>query len=161
MKGRIADFPPAFRWKSLPGFVVSSCFPQTRQTPDMNNPKTDLLQRWDQVETETLTPWISRQMIHGDRIMLAQIHLKKGCVVPLHQHDNEQFSYVLEGKMRLWVGKGELEEIVIESGEVLHLPSNVPHKAEALVDTRCLDVFSPPRQDWIDGTDAYLRSQLD
>ncbi len=119
-----------------------------------------ILYKWNEVEKEKLTPLFTRQMVHGERIMLAHIHMKKGSIVPLHHHDNEQFSYILDGEMRFWYGEGEeLEELVIKTGEVLHLPSNVPHKAEALVDTLSLDVFSPPRQDWISGTDAYLREQ--
>ena len=117
-----------------------------------------VLYRWDEVQTESLTPLLDRQMIYGERIMLANIHMEKESFVPLHHHDNEQFSYILEGSMRFWVGEeGNQQEIVIRAGEVIHLPSNVPHKALALEDTLSLDVFSPPRQDWIDGTDDYLR----
>ncbi|NIS64145.1 MAG: cupin domain-containing protein [Gemmatimonadales bacterium] len=91
--------------------------------------------------------------------MLAHVHLKKGCVVPRHAHENEQFTYVLEGALRFWIGEDEVDERLVRSGEVLHIPSNVPHKAEALEDTLDLDVFSPPRRDWLDGTDAYLRGK--
>ena len=116
--------------------------------------------RWSDIENEPLTPLLDRKMIWGERVMLAQIYLKTGSSVPLHHHDNEQFSYIIEGSLRFWVGKeGEQREIVVGAGEVLHLPSNVPHKAVALEDTLSLDVFSPPRQDWIDGTDDYLRGQ--
>lgn len=126
----------------------------------MSKAREVVLYKWDEVEDEALTPLFNRKMVHGERIMLAHIHMKKGSIVPLHHHDNEQFSYILNGKMRFWYGEEDaLEEVVIQSGEVLHLPSNVPHKAEALVDTLSLDVFSPPREDWIGGTDAYLRRQ--
>ena len=118
------------------------------------------LYAWDDVEKEALSDVIGRSMIWGERIMLAHIHLKKGSVVPTHQHDNEQFSYIMEGSMRFWVGGEPGEEIIVSSGEVIHLPSNVPHGAETLEDTLSLDVFSPPRQDWIDGTDSYFHDTV-
>ncbi|PYQ23204.1 MAG: cupin domain-containing protein [Acidobacteria bacterium] len=106
---------------------------------------------------EDLTELLDRRFITCERVMLAQIGLKKGCIVPRHSHENEQVSYVLQGALRFWLGEGEEEERVVHAGEVLHLPSNLPHKVQALEDTLALDVFSPPRQDWLDGTDAYLR----
>jgi quercetin dioxygenase-like cupin family protein len=90
-------------------------------------------------------------------MMLAHVYLKKGCVVPKHQHENEQLTYVLEGKLRLWVGDDQRQVVDVGPGEVLFIPGNVPHKAEALEDTLDVDVFSPPRQDWLDKTDDYLR----
>ncbi|GAC1446662.1 MAG: hypothetical protein NVSMB56_07480 [Pyrinomonadaceae bacterium] len=96
-------------------------------------------------------------MITGDRMMLAHVYLKKGCIVPKHSHENEQITYILEGALRFWIGEDEGEQIVVGAGEVLHIPSNVPHKAEALEDTLDVDIFSPPRQDWLDKTDDYLR----
>ena len=117
------------------------------------------LYKWNDVEREKLTPLLERQMIHGDRIMLSHIHLKKGSVVQLHHHDNEQFSYVLEGVIRFKYGHEELVHVDVHAGEVLFLPSNVPHSAEALEDSLSLDVFSPPRQDWLDGTDDYIKRQ--
>ena len=72
-------------------------------------------------------------------------------------HENEQFTYILEGALRFWIGAEDGEEIVVRAGEVLHIPSNVPHKAVAIEDTLDLDVFVPPRADWLDGTDVYLR----
>ena len=100
---------------------------------------------------------LDRRLITGDRMMLAHVYLKKGCVVPKHSHENEQFTYILEGALRFWIGDDEKEEVVVGAGEVLHIPSNVFHKAEALEDTLDVDVFSPPRQDWLDKTDSYLR----
>ena len=126
----------------------------------MNHSEDFVLHRWDDVPHESLTPLLGRRMIHGERIMLAQIFLKEGSFVPLHHHDNEQFSYILEGSMRFHVGEeGRQREVLVRAGEVIHLPSNVPHQALALEDTLSLDVFSPPRADWLDGTDAYLRNQ--
>ena len=107
--------------------------------------------------TEKLNPLISRSLITGERSMLAHVYLKKGAVVPMHSHDNEQITYVLEGALKFRIGDGGPEDLVVRTGEVLHLPSNVPHEAEALEDTIDVDVFTPPRQDWLDGTDSYLR----
>ena len=113
--------------------------------------------RWDDMPVETLTPLLGRRLITGERMMLAHVYLKKGCIVPLHHHDNEQLTYVLEGALKFWIGGEDGDVVIVHAGEVLHIPSNVPHKAEALEDTLDVDVFCPPRQDWLDGTDAYLR----
>lgn len=109
---------------------------------------------WKDVELEQLNPLLDRQMITGDKIMLARVLLKKGCVVPEHSHENEQVTYILEGALRFWI---DGKEIVVHEGEVLCIPSNMPHKAEAVEDTVDLDVFYPPRQDWLNKTDSYLR----
>ncbi|HEY6445955.1 MAG TPA: cupin domain-containing protein [Acidobacteriaceae bacterium] len=104
---------------------------------------------------EQLNPLIDRQMVWGERGMLARIILRKGAIVPRHSHENEQITYVLDGALRFTLGDGRV--ITVGSGEVLVIPSNMPHQAEALEDTIDLDVFSPPRADWIAGADAYLR----
>jgi quercetin dioxygenase-like cupin family protein len=109
---------------------------------------------WKKVEVEILTPLIHRQLIVGQEIMLARILLKKGCVVPWHSHVNEQVSSIVEGALRFWI---DGKEIVMGPGEVLTIPPNMPHKAEALEDTLAIDVFNPPRADWINKTDGYLR----
>jgi len=113
--------------------------------------------RWDDMPVETVKPLLGRRLITGDRMMLAHVYLKKGCIVPLHHHDNEQLTYVLEGALKFWIGSEDGEEIVVHAGEVLVIPSHVPHKAEALEDTLDVDIFCPPRQDWLDKTDDYLR----
>jgi quercetin dioxygenase-like cupin family protein len=113
--------------------------------------------RWDEMEREHVTDGIDRRIINGDQMMLTHVYLKKGAVVPLHAHHNEQLTYILEGVLRFWIGDEESEPLDIRAGEVLHIPSNVPHKAEALEDTLDVDVFSPPRQDWLDKTDDYFR----
>lgn len=89
--------------------------------------------------------------------MLAHVYLDEGCIVPRHQHENEQVTYILKGALKFWVGEDQ-EEVTVRAGEVLLIPSNVPHKALALEDTLDVDIFSPPRQDWIDKTDDYLRN---
>jgi len=112
--------------------------------------------RWDDIPKERVTDMLERRLITGDRMMLAHVYLKKGCIVPRHSHENEQLTYILEGALRFWIGEDEGEQIVVGAGEVLHIPSNVPHKAEALADTLDVDIFSPPRQDWLDHTDSYF-----
>ena len=111
---------------------------------------------WSEVPSEQMSALLSRQIINGERSMLARVQLAKGCVVPKHSHDNEQFTLILAGALRFLIGE-EGREVVVRTGEVLHIPSGVPHEAEALEDTDDLDVFTPPRQDWLDGTDSYLR----
>lgn len=110
--------------------------------------------RWKDVELERLNPLLDRQMVVGENVMLARVLLKKGCVVPVHSHLNEQIVYILEGAVRFSI---DGKEIVVAAGEVLSIPPNVPHSAEALEDTVDLDIFHPPRQDWLDKSDAYLR----
>ena len=113
--------------------------------------------RWDDMPVETVTPLLGRRLVNGERMMLAHVYLKKGCIVPLHHHDNEQLTYVLDGALKFWIGSEDGDEVVVHAGEVLVIPSNVPHKALALEDTLDVDIFCPPRQDWIDKTDDYLR----
>jgi quercetin dioxygenase-like cupin family protein len=108
---------------------------------------------------EDVTETLARRLITGDRMMLAHVYLKKGTIVPKHSHDNEQLTYILEGALRFWIGDDESEIVDVRAGEVLHIPSNVPHKAEALEDTLDVDIFSPPRQDWLDKSDDYLRQK--
>jgi unsaturated pyranuronate lyase len=113
--------------------------------------------RWEGMPRETVSSMLDRRLITGDRMMLAHVYLKKGCIVPKHSHENEQFTYILEGALRFWIGDDGGEEVIVRAGEVLHIPSHVPHQAEALEDTLDVDVFDPPRQDWLDKTDSYLR----
>jgi quercetin dioxygenase-like cupin family protein len=113
--------------------------------------------RWDDMPKEQVNAGLSRRLVTGDRMMLAHVYLTRGCIVPRHQHENEQITYVVTGALHFWIGEDESEQITIRAGEVLHLPSMVWHKAEALEDTLDVDIFSPPRQDWLNKTDAYLR----
>lgn len=122
----------------------------------MSDETTVRLFRVDDVPLEKVTDQIDRRLITGDRIMLAHVYLKKDSIVPTHSHENEQVTYILEGALRFWIGEDESEEVVVRAGEVLHIPSNVVHKAQALEETLDIDVFSPPRQDWLDGTDTYF-----
>ena len=109
---------------------------------------------WHTVELEDLKPLLQRQFVVGYDIMVARVLMKKGCIIPLHSHHNEQFTYVLEGALKFWI---DGQEIVVNAGEVLTIPPHMPHKAEALADTVDLDIFNPPRADWIHKTDQYLR----
>ena len=110
---------------------------------------------------EELTDMFDRRLITADRMMLAHVYLKKGAIVPRHSHENEQITYILEGGLRFWIGEDEAQVIDVMAGEVLHIPSLVQHKAEALEDTLDVDIFSPPRQDWLDKTDDYLQTEVD
>ena len=117
---------------------------------------------WEDVRLEELNPLITRRLIYSERMMLAHVYLKQGAIVPAHDHHNEQFTYILSGCLRFWLGEhadapGDTYTDV-RAGEVLVIPSNVRHRAEALEDTLDVDVFDPPRQDWLDGSDAYLRA---
>jgi quercetin dioxygenase-like cupin family protein len=112
------------------------------------------LHRWDEIALEKVTEMISRKFVTGDRETLAQVYLKRGAVVPMHSHESEQMTYVLQGALKMLVGG---EEVTVREGEVLHIPSCVSHQVEALDDTFVLDVFSPIRQDWADRTDDYFQ----
>lgn len=112
--------------------------------------------RWTDMPKERVTDQISRRLVTGERMMLAHVYLDKGSIVPKHSHENEQLTYILEGALHFWIGEDEKEEIIVRAGEVLWIPSSVPHKALALEDTLDVDVFSPPRQDWLDHTDSYF-----
>jgi unsaturated pyranuronate lyase len=109
---------------------------------------------WSTVPVEELNPLLGRHFVVGQNIMLARVLLKKGCIVPEHSHPNEQLTFIAEGALKFWI---DGKEIVVNAGEVLTIPPNMPHKAAALEDTVDFDVFNPPRADWMSGTDAYLR----
>jgi len=109
---------------------------------------------WSSVELEDLNPRLKRQFVVGENVMISRVLLKKGCVVPLHSHHNEQVTYILEGALKFVLKE---QEITVRAGEVLCIPPNLPHKAIAMEDTVDLDIFTPPREDWIAKTDAYLR----
>ena len=116
----------------------------------------------DDIPLETVKDDITRRLFTGDRMMIAHVYLDQGAIVPKHSHDNEQLTYVLDGALRFWLGEegsDDYQELVVATGEILFIPSGVPHRAEALEDTLDVDVFSPPRQDWLDGTDSYFHDE--
>jgi quercetin dioxygenase-like cupin family protein len=112
--------------------------------------------RWTELPEERVTDLISRRLITGDAMMIAHVYLKQDALVPQHSHHNEQITYIRYGALHFWIGADRAREVVVRAGEVLHIPSNVPHEARALEDTLDVDIFSPPRQDWLDGTDSYF-----
>ncbi|MBS0421132.1 MAG: cupin domain-containing protein [Proteobacteria bacterium] len=112
---------------------------------------------WNNLPAETLKGTLTRKLITSERMMIAHVYFKKGDDVPLHKHENEQLTYILSGALHFWFGADGKDEITVRAGEVVVIPSNVPHRALALEDTLDVDVFNPPRQDWLSGTDAYLR----
>ena len=114
------------------------------------------LHRWDEIALEKVTEMISRKIVTGEREMVGQVYLKKGALVPMHSHESEQMTYVLQGALKFLING---EEITVREGEVLHIPSWVEHQAEALDDTFELDLFSPIRQDWLDHTDSYFHNR--
>lgn len=115
------------------------------------------LNRWNDLKAEPLKEGLTRKLVTGERMMIAHVYLKKGVDVPRHAHENEQLTYILEGALRFWFGANDDQELIVGAGEVIVIPPNLPHRALALEDTLDVDVFSPPRQDWLSGTDSYLR----
>ncbi|MDB6085810.1 MAG: cupin [Gammaproteobacteria bacterium] len=113
--------------------------------------------RWEDLTAEPLKGGITRRLIASERMMIAHVYLTKGDEVPCHAHENEQITYILEGALHFWLGADGTDEITVRAGEVLVIPSNLAHRALALEDTLDVDVFNPPRQDWLNGSDAYLR----
>ena len=109
---------------------------------------------WSAIPVESMHPLLGRHFVVGQNVMLARVLLKKGCIVPEHSHSNEQLTFVAAGALKFWI---DGKEIVVNSGECLTIPPDMPHKVEALEDTVDFDVFCPPRFDWINGTDTYLR----
>jgi quercetin dioxygenase-like cupin family protein len=118
-----------------------------------------VLHRWDDLPQEQLKNDIGRRLITGTNMMIAHIYFKKGGEVPMHSHHNEQITYVLEGALKFLLGPEQDEEVIVRAGEVLTIPPHFPHSAVALEDTLDVDIFNPPREDWLDGSDAYLRDQ--
>jgi quercetin dioxygenase-like cupin family protein len=125
----------------------------------MEERKTIKAIRWDDMPKEYLNDHIDRRIISGDRAMIAHVYIKKDGFVPMHQHDNEQITYIPEGSMKFWFYSSDTEPVTINAGEVFVIPANVPHEALALEDTLDIDIFAPPRQDWLNKTDDYLRGK--
>jgi quercetin dioxygenase-like cupin family protein len=140
----------------IPNWRVRTCkMPQIRTSPRWKE-NTMQLFSWDKVKKDVMSEKISRKIITGEKAMLGQIFIAKGGSVPTHHHESEQLTYIMEGAMQFEL---EGKEVVVHKGEVLHIPSNVPHSAVALEDTLDLDIFSPIRMDWLTGNDGYLRGK--
>jgi quercetin dioxygenase-like cupin family protein len=146
-----AAFPPSVRRRTFI-YGCSHRRPVGICSTPMSS-QTVRLHRWDEIALEKVTEMLSRKVVTGEREMLAQIYLKRGCLVPTHSHESEQMTYILQGALKFLIGG---DEITVREGEVLHIPSWVEHQAEALEDTFELDLFSPIRQDWLDHTDDYF-----
>lgn len=114
--------------------------------------------RWDDLPLEPLKGTITRRVISGERMMIAHVHLQKGDEVPRHSHENEQLAYTLKGALHFWLGAEDERELIVRAGELVVIPSHLPHRVVALEDTLNIDIFSPPREDWLTGTDTYLRA---
>jgi quercetin dioxygenase-like cupin family protein len=116
-------------------------------------------QRWASIPLESMKGTITRRFVSSERIMIAQVYFKKDDDVPRHSHENEQITYILQGALHFWFGPSDDYEMTVRAGELVVIPSNLPHRAVALEDTLDLDVFCPPREDWLSGDDAYLRGK--
>jgi unsaturated pyranuronate lyase len=124
----------------------------TNQTPDLAT-----LYRWTDLPLDSLRGSITRRMVSTQRMTIAHVYLKKGDEVPRHSHENEQITYILSGALEFWLGPDDQQHVIVRAGEVLVIPPDLPHRALALEDTLDVDVFNPPREDWINKTDDYLR----
>lgn len=132
--------------------------PTARAAPGPDERKreqTMRIARWDEIEHEQMNPLVARRVLHGDGLTVARIYLKKGAVIPRHSHENEQLTNLLEGRLRF---EFDGRESIIQAGELMQIPSNEPHKVEALEDSVAVDIFQPVREDWLRGEDSYLRN---
>lgn len=109
---------------------------------------------WNRVRVERLNPLLDRQIVSGEKVMIVRWRFKKGCIIPLHHHANEQISIVEDGALRFLIDGSELS---LSPGGILCIPSNVPHQVEAIENSVAVDVFTPPREDFLTGSDDYLR----
>ena len=150
---RLRVAPVEHRFHRVSQFIASS---RVGICSAVMSTQTVRLHRWDEIALEKVTEMLSRKVVTGEREMLAQIYLKRGCIVPNHSHESEQMTYILQGALKFLIGG---EEMTVREGEVLHIPSWVEHQAEALEDTFELDLFSPIRQDWLDHTDDYFHKE--
>jgi len=112
---------------------------------------------WGSVPNETVNPSMTRQIVSGEKLMIAKMKFQDGFVVPLHHHVHEQVSQVISGKMRFWFGANKEQTMELGPGDVVVIPSDLPHMAEIIGDVEAIDTWAPPRQDWLDKTDDYLR----
>ena len=114
---------------------------------------------WDDVPVEQVTPKMQRQMVYGDKVMVAKMKFKDGFLVPQHSHENEQITQVTKGAIRFWFGADKEDVMDLHAGDVVVIPAHVPHEALMVGDVEETDTWSPIRSDWLDGTDDYLRQE--
>jgi quercetin dioxygenase-like cupin family protein len=112
---------------------------------------------WDNVLVEQVNPSMQRRMLWGEKLMIAKMKFRDGFVVPLHHHIHEQVTQVISGQMRFWFGENKEQVMDLFPGDVIVIPSNVPHEALMIGEVEGMDAWAPPRQDWLDKTDDYLR----
>lgn len=112
---------------------------------------------WDNVPEEEVTPKMFRKIISGDKVMIARMRFKDGFLVPLHSHENEQVTQVISGTIRFWFGENKEQEMELHAGDTVVIPGNLPHEALMIGEVEEIDTWAPPRSDWLDGTDDYLR----
>ena len=139
------------------GLAVQAVLLRTGWVMNQVDADTAKYYQWKALPAETLKGGLTRKLISTERLMIAHVHFDKGDEVPTHCHENEQITYILEGALHFWLGDQGEREVTVRAGEVLVIPSMLPHRAQALEDTLDMDVFNPPRQDWLNGTDSYLR----
>ncbi|CAM1368031.1 cupin domain-containing protein [Tenacibaculum xiamenense] len=113
--------------------------------------------KWENVPVEQVTPMMQRQIVHGEKVMIAKMKFKNGFRVPLHSHENEQVTEVQKGTIRFWFGKNKEQQLDIHEGETVVIPGNLPHEALMIGNVEETDTWAPPRKDWLDGTDDYLK----
>lgn len=112
---------------------------------------------WEDIPIEQVTPKMQRQILTGEKMMIARIKFKDGFLVPLHHHENEQITQVISGSMKFWFGKNKEQELDLHAGESIVIPGGLPHEALMMGDVEEVDTWAPPRTDWLDGTDDYLK----
>ena len=114
---------------------------------------------WEELPEEMVNPSMTRKIVWGEKLMIARIKFKDGFVVPLHHHVHEQITQVISGKMRFWFGENKEQVMDLDAGDVVVIPSNLPHEALMIGEVEEVDTWSPPRHDWLDKTDDYLRKK--
>lgn len=112
---------------------------------------------WDNVPREQVNPSMVRRIVTGEKMMIARMNFKDGFVVPLHHHVHEQITQVISGTIRFWFGANKEQVMDLHAGDVVVIPSNLPHEALMIGEVEEIDSWSPPREDWLDGSDHYLR----
>ncbi len=112
---------------------------------------------WSEISEEKMSPTLSRRVIHTEQMTIARMGLSKGAVVPMHHHVNQQVTMLTTGELEFEMGETTVTRFVLKAGDVLVIPPNLPHRVVALEDSTATDLFTPPREDWIRGDDAYLR----